>query len=216
MSRVFLARYTWTVWTLTRKRTQWRSVTSTVRYHLPRSRLLSVHRSGALTSMQVTDICERRVVNCPNHKASQYLAAFVAEHQIGDGTVHIALRRPIFADRRRLTEPPVVATLSLQPTSGLYPAYAVSWLPKGGGPSPEFAGTLTVEKCRRDDCFGLIGSRVCRRAACCARSPTTFLTGAPMTKLPSPGTAGMLACNQAFPRTFCNTHHVWVPSVRVK
>ena len=37
-----------------------------------------------------------------------------------------------------------------------YPAYAVSWLPKGGGPSPEFAGTLTVEKCRRDDCFGLI------------------------------------------------------------
>jgi hypothetical protein len=153
---VFLARYTWTVWTLTRKRTQWRSVTSTVRYHLPRSRLLSVHRSGALTSMQVTDICERRVVNCPNHKASQYLAAFVAEHQIGDGTVHIALRRPIFADRRRLTEPPVVATLSLQSTSGLYPAYAVSWLPKGGGPSPEFAGTLTVEKCRRDDCFGLI------------------------------------------------------------
>ena len=56
--------------------------------------------------MQVTDICERRVVNCPNHKASQYLAAFVAEHQVGDGTVHIALRRPIFADRRRLTEPP--------------------------------------------------------------------------------------------------------------
>jgi hypothetical protein len=38
----------------------------------------------------------------------------------------------------------------------LYPAYSVSWLPKGGGPSPEFVGTLTVEKRRRDDCFGLI------------------------------------------------------------
>jgi hypothetical protein len=60
----------------------------------------------------MTDICERRVVNCPNHKASKYLAAFVADHQVGDGTVHIALRRLIFADRRRLTERPVVATLS--------------------------------------------------------------------------------------------------------
>jgi hypothetical protein len=105
--------------------------------------------------MQMTDICERRVVNCPNHKASQYLAAFVAEHHVGNGTVHIELRRPIVADRRRLTERPVVATLSLQSTK-LYPTYAVSWLPKDGGPSPEFAGTLTVEKCRRDDCFGLI------------------------------------------------------------
>jgi len=105
--------------------------------------------------MQVTDICERRVVNCPNHKASQYLAAFVAEHQIGDGTVHIALRRPIFADRRRLTEPPVVATLSLQSTSGLYPAYAVSWLPKRGGPSPEVSSTVWLRSVGAD-CFGLI------------------------------------------------------------
>jgi hypothetical protein len=104
----------------------------------------------------MTAICERRVVNCPNHKASKYLAAFVADHQVGDGTVHIALRRPIFADRRRLTERPV-ATLSLQSNErALYPAYSVSWLPKGDGPSPEFVGTLTVEKCRRDDWFGLI------------------------------------------------------------
>src|SRR5450755_2570883 len=105
----------------------------------------------------MTDICERRrVVHCPNHKASQYLAAFVADHQVGDGTLHIALRRPIFADRRHLTERPVVATLSLQSADELYPAYAINWLPKGDGPSPEFSGTLTVEKCRRDDCFSLI------------------------------------------------------------
>jgi hypothetical protein len=101
--------------------------------------------------------------------------------------VHIALRRPIFADRRRLTERPVVAALSLQSTSELCPAYLVSWLPKGDGPSPEFVGTLAVKKCRRDDCFPLIlsgqykpparrlvlhvaiGSRVYRPAACCAR-----------------------------------------------
>jgi hypothetical protein len=90
------------------------------------------------------------------------LAAFVVDHQVGDGTVHIALRRPIFADRRRLTERPVVATLSLQSTSEVYPAYSVSWLPNGDGPSPEFAGSLRVEKCRRDDCFGLILSGKCK------------------------------------------------------
>jgi hypothetical protein len=104
----------------------------------------------------MTDIRERRIVQCPNHKASQYLAAFVADHQAGDGTVHIALRRRIFADRRALNQRTVVATLSLQSTSERYPAYSVSWLPKGDGPSPEFAGTLTVERRRRDDCFGLI------------------------------------------------------------
>jgi hypothetical protein len=106
----------------------------------------------------MTDVCERRVVHCPNHKASHYLAAFVADHQVDDGTVRIALRRPIrrFAHRRPLIERPVVATLSLQSMNDLYPIYSVTWLPKGNGPSPEFAGTLAVEKCRRDDCFSLI------------------------------------------------------------
>jgi hypothetical protein len=107
----------------------------------------------------MTAICERRVVQCPNHKASQYLAALVADRQVGDGSVHLALRRPIrrFADRRRPNQGLVVATLSLQSMDDLlYPAYCVSWLPNGDGPSPEFAGTLAVEKCRRADCFGLI------------------------------------------------------------
>jgi hypothetical protein len=43
----------------------------------------------------MTDVCERPVVHCPNHKASHYLAAFVADHQVDDGTVRIVLRRPI-------------------------------------------------------------------------------------------------------------------------
>jgi hypothetical protein len=215
MSRVFLARCTWTVWPLTRKRTQWRSVTSTVKYHFPRCRLLSAYRSSR-TLIQATDISERRVINCPNHKASQYLGAFVAKHQVGDG---MGAHRTATADRcgpPRPDHPPSLQRCLYYQRAGSIPPMPLVGRPTGGGPSPEFAGTLTVEKCRRDDCFGLIGSRVCRRAACCARSRTTFLTGAPMTKLRSPGTAGMLACNQAFPRTFCNTHHVWVPSVRVK
>jgi hypothetical protein len=106
----------------------------------------------------MTEICERCVVACPNHRALHYLAAFVADHQVRDGTVRFALRRPIikFADRRPLTERLTVATLSLQSMSDLDPAYSITWLPKGDGPSPEFAGTLAVEKCRRDDCFRLI------------------------------------------------------------
>jgi hypothetical protein len=106
----------------------------------------------------MTEICERCVVACPEHRASHYLARFVANHRVGDGTVRFALRRPIikFADRRSLTERPLVATLSLQSMSDLDPTYSITWMPKGDGPSPEFVGTLAVEKCRRDDCFRLI------------------------------------------------------------
>jgi hypothetical protein len=96
--------------------------------------------------MQMTDICERRVVNWPNHKS---VKVFIADHQGGDGRVLIVLRRPTFADRRRADQRPVVLTLPLQSTSELSPAYAISWLPKGDGPSPEFAGTLTVAKAAR-------------------------------------------------------------------
>jgi hypothetical protein len=106
----------------------------------------------------MTEICERCVVACPEHKASHYLATFVADHRVGDGTVRFELRRPIikFTDRRQVTERPLVATLSLQSMSDLDPTYCGTWMPKGDGPSPEFAGTLAVEKCRRDDCFRLI------------------------------------------------------------
>jgi hypothetical protein len=37
----------------------------------------------------MTTICERRVVHCPEHEASHYLAAFVDKHQAGDGTVRL-------------------------------------------------------------------------------------------------------------------------------
>ena len=62
----------------------------------------------------MTHICERLVVHCPDQDASRYLAAFVAEHQVGDGSVHIALRPAIVmsADRRSLIERRVVATLN--------------------------------------------------------------------------------------------------------
>jgi hypothetical protein len=43
----------------------------------------------------MTQISERLVVHCPDHEASHYVAAFVAEHRAGDGTVRIALRLPI-------------------------------------------------------------------------------------------------------------------------
>jgi len=107
----------------------------------------------------MTHICERLVVHCPDQDASRYLAAFVAEHQVGDGSVHIALRPAIVmsADRRSLIERRVVATLnSLQSINDPHPTYSVTWLPKGDGPSPEFAGALAVESSPQDDCFSLI------------------------------------------------------------
>jgi hypothetical protein len=107
----------------------------------------------------MTDFCERLVVHCPDQDASHYLAAFVAEHQVGDGTMRIALRLAIgrSADRRSLIERPVVATLySLQSINDPHPTYSITWLPKGDGPSPEFAGALAVESSLQDDCFSLI------------------------------------------------------------
>ena len=61
----------------------------------------------------MSDISERLVVHCPDREASRHLAAFVAEHNVGDGTLRIALRLPnsMFADRRALIERRVVATL---------------------------------------------------------------------------------------------------------
>jgi hypothetical protein len=65
-------------------------------------------------------------------------------------------------DRRPLIERRVTATLSPLKSSGdPYPTYSVTWLPKGDGPSPEFAGALAVEKTARDGYFGLIVSGRC-------------------------------------------------------
>jgi hypothetical protein len=114
---------------------------------------------GARREKIMSDISERLVVHCPDHEASRHLAAFVADHQTGDGTLQIALRLPIgiFADRRTLLERRVVATLyPLRSISDAHPTYSVTWSAKGGGPLPSFAGALAVEKVARDDCFGLM------------------------------------------------------------
>ncbi len=103
----------------------------------------------------MTDICERRVVHCPNPEASDYLAAFVADHHGVDGTVRLPISR--LSNRRPLIERHVVATVyPLKSIGSLHPTYSVTWLPKDGGPSPEFAGALAVVKSPCEDCFGLI------------------------------------------------------------
>jgi hypothetical protein len=107
----------------------------------------------------MSDISERLVVHCPDREASRHLAAFVAEHNVGDGTLRIALRLPnsMFADRRALIERRVVATLyPLRSISDPHPTYSVTWSPQGGGPFPEFSGALAVEKSALDECFGLL------------------------------------------------------------
>jgi hypothetical protein len=109
--------------------------------------------------MQMSDISERLVVHCPDREASRHLAAFIADHRVGDGTVRIALRLPIslFADRRTSIQRRVVATLyPLRSIEDPNPTYSVTWSPEGGGPFPGFAGALAVEKTPPDDCFGLV------------------------------------------------------------
>jgi hypothetical protein len=99
----------------------------------------------------MADIRERRVVHCPNPQASDYLAAFVADHQRGDDKA-----------RMPLTERSAVVTLCpLRSTGNLPPTYSVTWSPKGGGRSADFAGALAVVKSRGQDCFGLILSGHC-------------------------------------------------------
>ncbi len=107
----------------------------------------------------MADICERRVVRRPERDASHCLAAFIGEHRVRDGKVHVALRLPFrnFATRKSPIERRVIATFyPLQPLGDEHSTYSVSWSAQGGGPFPEFAGALAVEKLPCDDCFGLI------------------------------------------------------------
>jgi hypothetical protein len=109
----------------------------------------------------MSDISERLVVHCPDREASRHLAAFIAGHRAADGTIRIALRLPngLFADHRTLVERRIVATLyPLCTITDPHPTYSVSWSAKCGGPYPEFAGALAVEKSKAEDCFGLIVS----------------------------------------------------------
>lgn len=109
----------------------------------------------------MSDISERLTVHCPDSEAAGHVAAFVAKHQTGDGTIRIPLRLPAgtFADRRSLAERRVIATLyPLHSTRDPHPTYSVTWAPQGGGAFPEFAGALAVEKGPRDACFGLMVS----------------------------------------------------------
>ncbi len=68
---------------------------------------------GDRREIQMSHISERYVVHCPDREASRHVAAFVAKHQVADGTMRITLRLPLrmFADGRALVERGVVATL---------------------------------------------------------------------------------------------------------
>jgi hypothetical protein len=107
----------------------------------------------------MADICERRVVGRPERDVSHCLAAFIEEHRVRDGTVHVALRLPfrMFATRKSAIERRVIAIFfPLQSLGDGHSTYSVSWSAQGGGPFPEFAGALAVAQLPCDDCFGLI------------------------------------------------------------
>jgi hypothetical protein len=107
---------------------------------------------------KMTDISERLVVHRPEHEAARRLAAFAAERRNVDGSLNIALRLPsklpalwkLPFERRSAT------LYSLTSAGDPHPTYSVSWSSKDGGPLPEFAGALAVERVALGDCFGLI------------------------------------------------------------
>ena len=99
----------------------------------------------------MTDISERRIVHCPNPQASEYLAAFVADHPHSAGRACDPLTE----------RPSVMAMYPLKSTGDLHPTYSVTWSPRGGGRSAKFTGALAVVKSAGRDCFGLILSGHC-------------------------------------------------------
>ncbi len=109
---------------------------------------------------RMSDVTARRVVHCPSHKASHYLAAFVAEHKASDGSVRFALARTrqSRASRASIAGSTLFVTmLPLQSSSDRDPAYSVMWLPQEDSSTRGFTGTLTlVENGARDDRFSLI------------------------------------------------------------
>jgi hypothetical protein len=101
------------------------------------------------------DVTARRVVYCPSDKASHYLAAFVADHQDGDGVVRVALVRQRKNPASSAGCTILVTMFALQSSSDRDCAYSITWLRQEDG-SREFAGTLAVENCGRNDRFDLI------------------------------------------------------------
>jgi hypothetical protein len=78
---------------------------------------------------QLSNISERLVVRCPVREASYFLAAFVADHQLMNGAVQIALSSPVsrFVDRRPPSERAVVATFyPLEAIGDPHPTYSVT------------------------------------------------------------------------------------------
>jgi hypothetical protein len=100
-----------------------------------------------LKDNNMIDISERRIVHCPNPQASDYLAAFVADHQPGAGRVCDPL-----TDCTN-----VVASYPLKSAGNHYPTYSLTWSPEGGGRSAAFV----VVKSAGKDCFGLTLSGHC-------------------------------------------------------
>ena len=112
-----------------------------------------------MLASRMSDVTARRVVHCPSHKVSHYLAAFVADHQDGDGKVRVALartRKGTVSSASIAGDTLFVSMLPLQSSSDHDPAYSVVWLSQEDGRSQEFTGTLAVENCRRDDRVSLI------------------------------------------------------------
>jgi len=89
-----------------------------------------------------------RIVRAPYDETARFLTAFIAHHQVSDGSSCIALRLPngIFAERRSVVERRLWANVyPRRATHDREHVYAVTWSLRSVGAFPEFNGALALE-----------------------------------------------------------------------
>jgi hypothetical protein len=95
----------------------------------------------------MTTVLQRLPVACPYNLAEQFLAGMIAPYAASQNVDHIRLTAPVDVFDCELVR--VVKEVDVRYARGEDPmhfdqVWNVTWQPHGGGPYPNFSGTLTV------------------------------------------------------------------------
>jgi hypothetical protein len=113
----------------------------------------------------MSDLHQRIFVNCPAHAAPEYIARyFDSKRSPGHGgsndPIRLALRAPVSLPALQteiVLQRDVVATVAPQSDAGGNLAkMSVDWEPAGGGPFPQFHGTLVASNDEGYESFSLV------------------------------------------------------------
>jgi hypothetical protein len=113
----------------------------------------------------MSDLHQRIFVNCPAHAAPEYLARYfdskrTAGHDGPSDPIRLALRAPVALPALQteiVLQRDVVATVAPMHDAGADLArMSVDWEPAGGGPFPQFHGTLVASNDENYESFSLV------------------------------------------------------------